>query len=129
MSVLLLRAPSSACRSPHVLQSHLCFVKVWVTLEKYTQKLIGELPFSLSLPPSLLPLPFWIYQNDITHSSPHWVTSLLGARLCELIPPLQLEVEASAAVGSSGGTKRGITIQFHLKPFQELGHKGTVTQM
>lgn len=85
--------------------------------------------FSLSLPPFLLPLPFWIYQNDVTHSSPLWVTSFLGARLCELVPPLQLEVEASAAVGLSGGTQRGITTQFHLKPFQELGHKGTVTQM
>lgn len=44
------RALSSACWSPQGLHPNLRFVIVCVTLEKYTQKLIGQLPFSLSFP-------------------------------------------------------------------------------
>lgn len=60
-------SPSSAQQRPPGNRSHLPFEKVCVTLKKYTQNTNRRASF---FSPSALPLPFWLYQKDVTHSSP-----------------------------------------------------------
>lgn len=66
VSVLPFRFLFLACWSLQGLQTNLCFVKVCVTLDKYTQKLIGQLPFCLS--PSSSPSPPFLDIPELHHS-------------------------------------------------------------
>lgn len=90
-------AVSSACRCPPGLHSNPRFAKVCVTLDKYTQKLIEQLPFSLSLPPS----PPFLDMPELHHSLLPLCDLSLWTRLRELFPPTSLS-GSCGHVGSLG---------------------------